>query len=620
MKGYSTITMFSRHRILSLILLIVTMLFGCASEQQEVVDVEQPVVIEDDGHIELTFASQPSNSNAMTRLADNIVQSGTTYRNIIGFNIFALNDGVPYNAEIDIYEYSGLKTDNTKFYHFDYCFMPRGTNGCLVYAKAEDVPQAADDYLTAGQRTMIYNGSLNAVISNDVTSTDDIHFEPVPIYDDVSMVPAEATALGNALTSVVNAVPSWPASKNAILQNLYGNFTNRGYDIPGSAASVKQWMLSLSDAANAYLTMENRPTSLGEDEMDILGDIKTAATTAAAAITVNATSYPRNINLPDGAAALRWTEVEEDGWPINKFVPQLQATTLDNINTVTRFVYPPALYYFVDSELRTSNEKVDYNGDNGYKNDASWSDVLTRFTDGGTVTSGTKAVAVADPLQYAVAQLQVKVKANAVNLKYTEDAGATIAINAVNEGVTSNYFRLTGVIVGGQRPVDYQFQQASNLDSDVKFVFDSQVPNDFYLTTTEFNNENAQTFNTLVLESYGGKVTDDAEDVKIILEFEYTGPQAFKCQNGYVYPNTRFYLVGEVKALKGDDVNEDLDYTKRVFTKDYTTMVQMTVKSLEKAYNVLPSILSKNLEIGVETTPKWIFATPPDPVILDDED
>ena len=36
----------------------------------------------------------------------------------------------------------------------------------------------------------------------------------------------------------------------------------------------------------------------------------------------------------------------------------------------------------------------------------------------------------------------------------------------------------------------------------------------------------------------------------------------------------------------------------------------MTVSSLAKAYNVLPNLLTSNLEIGVETTPQWIAATP----------
>ena len=619
MRVHSTIAMLRRHQIISLMLLLVAILSGCASEQKEVV--EQPVVIEDDDHIELAFASLSSISNAKTRLADNIVQSGTAYRNIIGFNIIALKDGDPYNAEIDICELSDLKTDNTKFYHFDYCYMPRGTNNCLVYAKAMDIDKGTTE------ATSKYNGSLNAVMSNNVTSTSDIHFEPVPIYEDVSTVPAEATALGNALTKIVNDVPEWAISQNSYLQNLYSNFTNREQVIPGSAASVKQWMQSLSDAAAALLN--NPPTSLGDDEKVILGNIKIRAAAAAAAITVDATSYPRNINLPDGAAALRWTEVEEQGMTVNKFVPQLQTTTLDNINSVSRFVYPPALYYFVNSGLWTSNSKIEFDD---YKGKSTWkattendpNAVQTLFTDGGTIQSRTKTVAVADPLQYAVAQLQVKVKANDVNLKYAEDSEKHDITIPINDGDAMDYFRLTGVIIDGQRPVDYKFEQTNNLDSDVKFVFDSQVPENFYLTTTDFDNADAKAFNTLVLQSY------DGEDVKIILEFEYVGKtvegeqvaQAFKCFNGYVYPGTRFYLVGKVdlsQAIPPVELTDEekTELKKRVFTQDNTTMVQMTVTSLEKAYNVLPSILSKNLEIGVMTTPKWIFATPPDPVIMD---
>jgi hypothetical protein len=46
-------------------------------------------------------------------------------------------------------------------------------------------------------------------------------------------------------------------------------------------------------------------------------------------------------------------------------------------------------------------------------------------------------------------------------------------------------------------------------------------------------------------------------------------------------------------------------------------MILMTVTSLDKAYNVLPSILAQNLEIGVVTTPQWTAAAPSKPVIMD---
>ena len=169
---------------------------------------------------------------------------------------------------------------------------------------------------------------------------------------------------------------------------------------------------------------------------------------------------------------------------------------------------------------------------------------------------------------------------------------------------TKHYFRLTGVIIGGQRTVGYNFKPLTNSDMDVKFVYDSQVPGGFVL-----KKNSTDVFNTLVLQSY------DGEDVNVILEFEYTGGTAFKCLNGWVYPNTRFYLVGEVKLSTGtpsEGVAEEdkVDVSRRVFTQDRITAIQMTVSSLEKAYNVLPSIISKNLEIGVETTPQWKAATP----------
>lgn len=148
---------------------------------------------------------------------------------------------------------------------------------------------------------------------------------------------------------------------------------------------------------------------------------------------------------------------------------------------------------------------------------------------------------------------------------------------------------------------------------DVKFVYDSQVKDDVYDSQLKngfwLKQSSTDVFNTLVLQSY------DGEDVNVILEFEYTGGTAFKCLNGWVYPNTRFYLVGEVKLSTGtpsEGVAEEdkVDVSRRVFTQDRITAIQMTVSSLEKAYNVLPSIISKNLEIGVETTPQWKAAKP----------
>lgn len=596
------------HQAIGLMLFFVVALSGCASHEEN----PEPVVIEtpkEPESISLLLACAPASSGkALTRLADEVVQlnSATSYRPITNLQVYAIKEGVPVNAIVDTEQSSDVKTDKTQFYHFKYCNLPTLTNGCLVYAKAEDVAQGGNLAATA---TLKYNGSLNTVNPSEVQSKNDIQFSLESILDatearesgdDLAPWEIEAWNLANALTAIVNNshnegnTLSWKTSTNAILKNLLQRFTNNGADLPGSAASVKQWMLSLKEAADSYLT--NPPTTIGDDEKALLAIIKAKADEKAATINTSAealpTLYPRDINLPDGAAALRWTG--------NKFEPQMQTTTLDDINSVSRFVYPPALYYFVESGIWTSNTARTFND---YKNRTTWKGnddnaVQPLFSDGGTIMTNTKTVAIADPLQYAVAHLTMEVKADAEYLEYGAGNTKTIPISDLT---------LKGVIIGGQRSVGYDFKPISNSLYDVNFIYDSQVSGAL--------NTAGDTYHTLVLQSY------DGEDLNIILEFEYSAEATtgFKCLNGYVYPGTRFYLVGEKKMedVHPADADNIQDYEKRFFTQDHTTSILLTVKSLEKAYNVLPSLLSSSLEIGVMITPQWISAEPSGPVVLD---
>ena len=591
------LTTIRRHQAIGLMLFFVVALSGCASHEEspESVVIETPKEPES---ISLLLACVPASSDkALTRLEDQVVQLNS-YRLITNLQVYAIKEGSPVDATVGLKE-SAVKDNHTQFYHFGYCSMPTLTNGCLVYAKAEDVAQGTP------AATLKYNGSLNTVDPSEVQSKNDIQFSLESILDatearesgdNLATWEIEAWNLANALTAIVNNshnegnTLSWKTSTNAILKNLLQRFTNNGADLPGSAASVKQWMLSLKEAAETYYN--NPPATIGDDEKTILNAIKDAVDGVVGGITVNATSYPRDVNLPDGAAALRWTG--------NKFVPQMQTTTLDDINSVSRFVYPPSLYYFVESGIWTSNSARTFND---YRNRTTWKGnddnaVQTLFSDGGTIMTNTKTVAIADPLQYAVAHLTMEVKAGAAFLPYEKGNEDKIDITKLT---------LKGVIIGGQRSVGYDFKPISNSLYDVNFVYDSQVSGAL--------NTAGDTYHTLVLQSY------DGEDLNIILEFEYSAEATtgFKCLNGYVYPGTRFYLVGEKKMedVLPADADNIQDYEKRFFTQDHTTSILLTVKSLEKAYNVLPSLLSSSLEIGVMITPQWISAEPSGPVVLD---
>lgn len=597
-------------------LLLVAVLSGCASEKAETESPTPPVVIEEPKEPEsmsLLLACAPANSTgALTRLADEVVQLNDYYRKITNFRFVALKDGVVFDCSVDnpsdsINHYSDSQIiPDFRYYHSHYCSMANGVNSCLVYAKADNSTKSD---------AIVYNGSLNAVIPNHVQSKDDIHFSLESILDATEARESggdpwenEAWTLANALTAIVNDSHDadntlvWKTSTNAILKNLLQRFTNNGADLPGSAASVKQWMLDLARSAEYYRT--SGLSAIGDDEKALLEIITTNAGNAAkaenTAVWGVASDYPRDINLPDGAAALRWTG--------EKFVPQMQTTTLDDINSVSRFVYPPALFYFVNSDIWTSNSAVSFND---YKNKNHWkatsendaNAVQTLFSDGGIVMSNTKTVAIADPLQYAVAHLTMEVKAGAESLEYGAGNTKTIPISDL---------KLKGVIIGGQRSVGYDFKPISNSQYDVNFVYDSQVSSNTPLT------KDGDTYNTLVLQSYNN------EDVNIILEFEYSAveTEGFKCLNGYVYPGTRFYLVGVLTPSLGVPptgltAGEKAELQKRVFTQDHTTAIRLTVNSLEKAYNVLPSLLSNSLEIGVMITPQWFSATPSGPVVME---
>ena len=135
-----------------------------------------------------------------------------------------------------------------------------------------------------------------------------------------------------------------------------------------------------------------------------------------------------------------------------------------------------------------------------------------------------------------------------------------------------------------------------------QFIYDSQVGTACHLSETT---DNQSIPSTLVLQSY------PEEEVLIALEFENNSGTDFRGKGGVIYPGTKFYLMGKINpngtnVTVGEDVPEHV--TKRVFTRDYVTIVNTEVKSLANAYNVLPNMLGGRLELGVELVPNWIQA------------
>lgn len=446
------------------------------------------------------------------------------------------------------------KIDGRSYYYLNNCEMVNGTDRVLVWGRSAAI---------TGKESSAQNGLLETTLTGRML-LEDITFSLKSIRNEYNVHP-DAQALADYLTAIANTT-GWSTTQDVQLRTLYQNFIHADAQgtglLAGSAAHAKAYVTALKSQLQAIG---------GDLSAAIIEQIDGAGKSC---LDNGYPSGSSSLGLPDGAAALRWTS--------SGFTVRTATTALDNINGIMRYTYPAELWYYTDSPIRTSDnqvEKTTYAA-------RTWSDLLDYSYQGGTaVRRNTQSVAVEEPLQYGVGRLKMTL------------AKVTGVLNDANDEnvsyLTASEFPLKGVIIGGQHTVGFDFRpKEPQSDVDARFIYDSVVGE------SEANGD--QTVSTLVLQSY------DNEKVPIVLEFENKTGHQFAGQDGIVYPDTKFYLVGQVNpADQGSG-----EYANRVFTKDFTTTMTMKVNSLAKAYSCLPDLLAPRLEIGVEVTTQWVQSTP----------
>lgn len=548
-----------------IVLALAIILAGCADEGQLQQDTSKGDV---SVSASLSFAVSHANQQEQTRQAPNIVQDGSIRDILFPIIIpFAVKGEITVNDDPKYANYGGetetYERTNSCFYYFGQCSFLSGVNAFLVYTKAAPV---SDDAV---------NGALDATLSPPYAPAT-ITFSPKQIYNEET-VHEQATAIADYLTAIANT-EGWSTTTDPHLQSYYQSFIGQGNErtslIAGSSKNIEKYV------AHLKAILEAEPQSSLRDAIIANIDEEYPHT------------YPACIGLPDGAAALRW-EIPS-GKSEYQFVPQAGTTTEAYINDLTRFTYPAELYYFVSSDICTStmdNRKTYYDKESWGTSKSDFNTVLSAFeNDHGVVYSKTKAVAIKKPVQYAVARLDAKIKSKSSTL--TDAIGNVITVG-------SESFPLTGIIIGGQRKVGFNFVPTDDEDSSMRFVYDTQVNTNtgntpYYLSTTEQG-----PVRTLLLQSY------DGEDVTFVLEFENDSDTDFYGVDGIIYKGTKFYLVG---ILRLDEAAGD-DKT-RVFTQDQITTATMSIDGLAKAYNVMPNLLGSHLEVGVSLITPWTGSTP----------
>ena len=525
----------------------------------------------------VAFAVNNHNNTASSRMSSAVVQEeGQPYRGIEMRKIipFAVKGKITSTDMPKVFQVVGngeKPVDARAYYYYDKCSLMQGVASFLSYGRA---PQITPENKAA-------NGSIVETFAD--LAPKNIRFSLESISQKVANTVAKS--LANYMTQIATAKGNeiaWKDAPSNTLKLIFLNFTNQvemslgGSVLPGSSANIKAYTQALKTTLNSL-------SLTGDDEA-----IRTAIIAKIDAYNNDWNGFPASLGLPDGAAAVRW-----DG---TKFVAEVSNTSLADINGIDRFAYPAEIYYYGNSRIKTSNidnRKTSYS-------DQDWSDVLADYEyDNSAVGSNTQAVAIIEPLQYAVAKLQIKLKETEYNL--TDAKGTAVEVG-------TNNFPLTGIIVGGQMPVGFDFTPTTSYpvysEADMKYIYDNQLPA-LYLSSEV---DATLLTNTLVLQTY------DNKKVPVALEFINNSDKDFVGVDGIVYKGTKFYLVAEIDP---SEFSEDprTEIRDRVFTQDYTTTLNMKVTGLAKAYNVVPNLLSPRLELGIELVTRWVSTTPEEVIL-----
>lgn len=562
---------------------------------------------------DLALSLPPSFSG--TRQDPGVMQSDGSFRGIQKLSIIPFTkqgkvgasdmpsyyDG--FNSYIDRTTPSLKEDFDQRFRYYEKVYLMSGVASFLTYGQA--IPVSGGKVANGSLIPKVTSDKMDDIPERLSVTAGDLSFELETIYNENLIIPVEAQAIANYLTYIADT-PHWQDAKNSKLQTLYNSYINyvgsgKYGVIAGSAANVKAYVNELYQQLNAQdfgeeatiaTDIQSRILEYKDEEFIIVNDNNNNKVTSLGSDIYD--KYPSNKNLPDGAAVLQWGKKSDNTFG---FIPQIQTTNTANVSSMNRYTYPAELYYYGNSLIKTSNDEVPWTA---YSSITSWENlVVDLYKSSSVVSSNTKAVAIVDPMQYGVARLQGTVLAG-VNPLPTGEPEVTVTVG-------NTTFPITGLIVSGQYPVNFDFTPKLDgaSEDNEHFVYDSYLGSDqLYLTTSE-----SSPFYTLVMQ------THDYEDVTIILELENNSDKDFKGESGIVYRGTKFYLAGKVELSKGTpDSNlsesEKADVSNRVFTQDHTTVINMKVSSLEKAYNVMPNIQSGRLEIGVEINLQWAQATP----------
>ena len=512
--------------------------------------------------------SLPRNVVGGTRMGGDIVQNLGTSDQFRGIDNIRL---IPFTAAptststklADIIRLSSIKalekpgSVNYKVYADQ--FVPVGTKNFLFYGKAVDYN--VDEALTSMDDKFRYGilkstgltesdftnaGSVNFTLEQINTSTEQQQNDPVG-----RAIIQLMSQLANVTVSGVAAPENaWSTTTHTVLAALYKNFIGTTvYSSNCLALILDKIYFGLDHVGNSdpARPLANRIRSMIQDAC--VSGYEPVANTPVK-LKSDYSGYPANVGLPDGAARCRWNA---SGLQANMFVDMTANYTLGFRVKPTDYCYPAALWYFISTPVRTSANIESVN----YGDQTSWENVINNIytATNDEVVTGTRSVALADPVQYAVGRLETRVQMESGGTIYDGDG------QAVDFG---DGYTLKGLLLGGQNSVNFAFESTGNENfciydrvmSASNLTFKPGVP-----TTTPNH--------TLALE------TKTNQKIFAALELVNNG-QAFKGADGTIPAGGVFYMTVSLDPTTA--LHYSADNLNKIIMKDHVTKLTVTIK------------------------------------------
>lgn len=477
--------------------------------------------------------------------------------------------------------------------------IPVGTKNLLLYARANknsktnfEAGSLSNPYASTTTADATDLSALNFALT-EVNKDKDFSTEGADILTALNLVANTSVTKTGATTTVkwseIDNSDLGTANERLALKKRYNKF------IALTSGSAKSAQLLIENLKNVI----NGSTGVEDDKLmakEIVANCKQALSDLANS---PAKDFPRNLNLPDGVAKVKWNDISN----AFEYVNVNSTVSTGNLINYTTITYPSELAYYVSSPVKVSNNEItavndlpDYNKWIG--NTADWSSY------GNEVESSTRFVALQKPVLYGVASLKSTVKcASNTLIDNAKDKGQYESDNSITVDDTS--FPITGILIGGQpKQVGWNFEAANTVTTnEFKYtIYDRNMNKGTNLTAAVTGT--AEPNYTLVLDNKDNSGATSQNKVYITIELENNASDFFGAE-GLIPKGSKFYMVGELDPYASGITQPTGETLGHVFVKDHTTIANFTIKSLKKAYNHIPDMRSSKYNVGLAVDLSW---------------